>query len=256
MQKYCKRKVAYKGIMDMNETKKLAALRYAFPKTLPVMAGYLVLGAAYGILMNVNGYGIWWTLLLSVFVYAGSLQYLGITFFVTAVNPWYAFLMSLMLNARHLFYGLSMLDKYKNGGKVKPYLIFALTDETFSVLCGEQVPEGISQNRVYALVSLLDHFYWVTGSVIGALAGSIITFNTAGMDFALTALFVVIFVDQWKSGKGHRAALVGIISSAACVFLLGQDVFIIPAMILILTIITGRYFMRRKEEEELSDKSL
>ena len=122
---------------DMNETKKLAALRYAFPKTLPVMAGYLVLGAAYGILMNVNGYGIWWALLISVFVYAGSLQYLGITFFVAGVNPWYAFFMSLMLNARHLFYGLSMLDKYKNGGKVKPYLIFSLTDETFSVLCGE-----------------------------------------------------------------------------------------------------------------------
>lgn len=234
----------------MRETKKMAALRYAFPKTMPVMAGYLVLGAAYGILMNVNGYGIWWALLISVFVYAGSLQYLGITFFAAAVNPWYAFFMSLMLNARHLFYGLSMLDKYKAAGKLKPYLVFALTDETFSVLCNEEVPEGLPKDWVYFFVSILDQIYWVTGAVIGALAGSMIRFNTAGMDFALTALFVVIFIDQWKSGKGRPAACVGVGASVLCVAVLGQSVFIIPAMILILTVITAGYYREKKKEEQ------
>lgn len=229
----------------------MAALRYAFPKTVPVMAGYLVLGTAYGILMNVNGYGIWWAVLISIFVYAGSLQYLGITFFVASVNPWYAFLMSLMLNARHLFYGLSMLDKYKDGGKLKPYLIFALTDETFSVLCNEEVPEGINKYHVYFFASLLDHLYWVTGALIGSLAGGLIRFDTAGMDFALTALFVVIFVDQWKSGQGHKAALAGVGASALCVAVFGQSVFIIPAMILILTIITAWYFKEKREEKRL-----
>ncbi len=227
----------------------MAALRYAFPKTVPVMAGYLVLGTAYGILMNVNGYGIWWAVLISIFVYAGSLQYLGITFFAAAVNPWYAFFMSLMLNARHLFYGLSMLDKYKDGGKLKPYLIFALTDETFSVLCNEEVPEGINKYHVYFFASLLDHLYWVTGALIGSLAGGLIRFDTAGMDFALTALFVVIFVDQWKSGQGHKAALAGVGASALCVAVFGQSVFIIPAMILILTIITAWYFKEKREEK-------
>ena len=229
----------------------MAALRYAFPKTVPVMAGYLVLGTAYGILMNVNGYGIWWAVLISIFVYAGSLQYLGITFFAAAVNPWYAFFMSLMLNARHLFYGLSMLDKYKDGGKLKPYLIFALTDETFSVLCNEEVPEGINKYHVYFFASLLDHLYWVTGALIGSLAGGLIRFDTAGMDFALTALFVVIFVDQWKSGQGHKAALAGVGASALCVAVFGQSVFIIPAMILILTIITAWYFKEKREEKRL-----
>lgn len=234
----------------MSEKKKLAALCYAFPRTMPVMAGYLVLGAAYGILMNVNGYGIWWVLLISVFVYAGSLQYLGITFFVAAVNPWYAFFMSLMLNARHLFYGLSMLDKYKEAGRLKPYLVFALTDETFSVLCNEEPPEGLPKYWVYFFVSVLDQLYWVTGTVIGVLAGTMITFSTAGMDFALTALFVVIFIDQWKSGKGHQAALVGVCASAFCVLVFGQSVFIVPAMILILMIITAGYFMEKKKEEQ------
>lgn len=240
----------YKGKVPMSKKKKLAALCYAFPRTMPVMAGYLVLGAAYGILMNVNGFGIWWALLISVFVYAGSLQYLGITFFVAAVNPWYAFFMSLMLNARHLFYGLSMLDKYKDAGRLKPYLIFSLTDETFSVLCNEEPPKGIPKYWVYFFVSVLDQLYWVTGAVIGALAGTMITFSTAGMDFALTALFVVIFIDQWKSGKGHQAAFVGVCASALCVVVFGQSVFIVPAMMLILVIITAGYFMEKRKEEQ------
>ncbi len=234
----------------MEKEWKMAALRYAFPRTIPVMVGYVFLGAAYGILMNVNGFGIWWALAISVFVYAGSLQYLGITFLTAMVNPVYAFFMSLMLNARHLFYGISMLDKYRDAGKLKPYLIFALTDETFSIVCHEEPPKQISKYQVCFWISLLDQCYWVLGTVIGVLLGSLITFNTTGLDFALTALFVVIFVDQWKSGKGHKAALIGVLASALCVVVFGQSAFIIPAMVLILGLITIDY--KRQEKEELS----
>lgn len=231
----------------MEKEWKMAALRYAFPRTIPVMVGYVFLGAAYGILMNVNGFGIWWALAISVFVYAGSLQYLGITFLTAMVNPVYAFFMSLMLNARHLFYGISMLDKYRDAGKLKPYLIFALTDETFSVVCHEEPPKQISKYQVCFWISLLDQCYWVLGTVIGVLLGNLITFNTTGLDFALTALFVVIFVDQWKSGQGHKAALIGVLASALCVVIFGQNAFIIPAMILILGLITVDYKRQGKE---------
>lgn len=235
---------------EKSHSPKMAALRYAFPMTAPVMAGYLVLGAAYGILMSEKGFGIWWPLIISVFVYAGSLQYLGITFFVALVNPWYAFFMSLMLNARHLFYGISMLDKYRDAGKLKPYLIFALTDETFSVLCNDEPPKNIPKYMVYFFVSLLDHIYWSVGAFLGAIAGTMISFNTAGMDFALTALFVVIFVDQWKSGKGHWSALTGVLASAFCLKVFGQSGFIVPAMIVILGLITSAYYMEKRKEKQ------
>lgn len=237
-------------MMD-KQFKRMEALKYAFPKTVPVMAGYLVLGAAYGILMRVNGFGIFWSLIWSVFVYAGSLQYLGITFFAAVVNPWYALFMSLMLNARHLFYGLSMLDRLKESGKFKPYLIFSLTDETFSVLCSEEVPDHLPRYWVYFFISFLDQLYWVAGTLVGAIAGTMIRFDTAGMDFALTALFTVIFIDQWKSGKDHRAACIGIFSSVLCILLFGRDVFIVPAMLMILSVITIGYVKRKDKEEQI-----
>lgn len=229
------------------ENNKTRALRYAFPRTLPVLAGYLFLGAAYGIVMETSGFGIWWAVGMSVFVYAGSLQYLGVTLLAGAVNPLYALLMALMLNARHLFYGLSMLKKYRDVKRWKGYLIFALTDETFSVLCNEEPPEGVDREWVFLWVSLLDQGYWIAGTVAGSLLGSLLTFNTAGLDFALTALFVVIFVDQWTSVKNHSAALTGILASVACVILFGQDGFIIPAMGLILMVLMMNY--RRGREE-------
>lgn len=234
-----------------NQNDRVKAFQYAFPRTVPVMAGYLVLGAAYGILMRVNGFRISLALLCSVFVYAGSLQYLGITFFAAVVSPWYALFMSVMLNARHLFYGVSMLDKYKEAGKLKPYLVFSLTDETFSVLCNEEVPETLPRHWVYFFVSFLDQLYWIAGTVLGAIAGSMIPFDTAGMDFALTALFTVIFIDQWKSQKGRGAALIGVFASVLSVMLFGKDVFIIPAMILILVVITIGYLKRSDKEERL-----
>jgi len=234
-----------------NKHERMKALKYAFPKTIPVMAGYLVLGAAFGILMRVNGFGIFWALVWSIFVYAGSLQYLGITFFAAVVNPWYALFMSVMLNARHLFYGLSMVDQLKDAGRFRPYLIFSLTDETFSVLCSEQVPDHLPRHLVYFLIAALDHLYWIAGTLVGAMAGTMIRFDTAGMDFALTALFTVIFIDQWKSRNDHRAACIGVFSSVLCVLLFGKDVFIVPAMVMIISVITIGYWKKKDKEEQM-----
>ena len=226
-------------------------LRYAFPKTVPVMVGYLFLGAAYGILMKVNGFGLVWTVAVSLFVYAGSLQYAGVSLLAAAVHPLYALAMSLMINARHLFYGLSVLDKYRNIKGCKPYLIFALTDETFSVICNEEPPEGMDKASVYFWISFLDQIYWVAGSVLGCLAGGILRFNTEGLDFALTALFVVIFTDQWITKKDHRPALTGLLVSAACLAVFGADAFIIPAMVGILAVIVGLDRVDRKKVETI-----
>lgn len=223
-----------------------AALSYAFPKTVPVLVGYLFLGTAYGILMNINGYSVLWAVLLSLLVYAGSLQYVGIHLLVSAVSPLAALLMALMINARHLFYGISMLEKYRSVTKFKPYLIFALTDETFSVLCNEQVPDGINKDWVYLWISLLDQSYWICGTLLGAVLGDFITFDTAGLDFALTALFVVIFTDQWKSQKNHMPALTGIATSIICLVIWGADGFIIPAMISILAVLTIKYMLQKR----------
>ena len=236
------------------ETRRESALRWAFPRTVPVMVGYLVLGTAYGILMKVNGFGFWWAAAMSIFVYAGSLQYVGITFLASAVHPAYAFLMTLMLNARHLFYGISMLGKYSGIKAVKPYLIFGLTDETFSVVCGEEPPEGVDREKAYFWITFLDQLYWLAGSVLGVMLGSLIAFDTTGMDFALTALFVVIFVEQWESQRDHRPAIAGVAASVICLEVFGSDNFIIPAMTLILAAAGGLYFMETSREEKRNER--
>ena len=217
------------------------AFDYAFPRTIPVFVGYLFLGMAYGILMEKNGFGFFWTLAASLFVYAGSLQYLGVTMLVSLVDPFTALFMSVMLNARHLFYGVSMLEKYRAVKRFKPYLIFGLTDETFSVVCHARIPESVDQSWAYLWLTALDHSYWVLGSVLGVLAGSILTFNTTGLDFALTALFTVIFVDQWKQKEGHPYALIGVAASILSIILCGAGNFIIYAMLLIILVLTLQY---------------
>ena len=226
-------------------------LEYAFPRTVPVMAGYLVLGAAYGILMADSGFGPVWSVAISLVVYAGSLQYLGVSLLTAGAGPVYAFLMSVMLNARHLFYGMSMLDKYRKVKRGKPYLIFGLTDETFSVLCAENPPPELDRDRVYFWVTFLDHCYWVAGTLLGAVIGSLITFDTTGMDFALTALFVVIFTGQWEERQGHGPALLGLGATLASLLLFGPDQFIIPAMAGILAVLFAVYGAgKRKKDRE------
>ena len=212
-------------------------IKYAFKRSLPVMAGYLVLGMGFGILLETKGYGIWWALGMSVFIYAGSMQYVAIDLLTGGASLLSAALMTLMVNARHLFYGISMLDRYKETGAEKPYLIFALTDETYSLVCSGEAPEGVEQKKYFFWVSLFDQCYWVIGSVVGALLGSLLTFNTAGIEFSMTALFVVVFVEQWKSTSNHLSALIGVFTSIICILIFGADNFLIPAMIAITAVL-------------------
>lgn len=225
------------------------ALGYAFPKTLPIMIGYLFLGAAYGILMSVNGFGIGWAVAMSVFVYAGSLQYVGIDLLVSAAGPLTAFVMAFMINARHLFYGISMLGKYRGAGKGKLYLIFGLTDETFSIVCADQAPEGISKKWACLWMTALDQLYWVGGTLLGAAAGSAVSFNTTGLDFALTALFIMIFTEQWLSQRRHGPAVIGVACSVVCLLIFGPKVFIIPAMVSILAVVSTGLKSEKKETQ-------
>ena len=161
--------------------------------------------------MSSKDYGAGWTFLMSLMVFAGSAQYLAINFLTSVFDPINAFLMTLIINARHLFYGISMLDKYKDAGKLKPYLIFGLCDETFSIVCSTELPRDIDKNWFYFFVTLLNHAYWILGSLLGAWAGSKISFNTKGLDFVLTALFVVIFIGQWKNKENRKPAIIGIL---------------------------------------------
>ncbi|MBE6531294.1 MAG: branched-chain amino acid transporter AzlC [Ruminococcaceae bacterium] len=212
--------------------------KQAFLATVPVMTGYLVLGFGFGIVLKSNGYGILLAFLMSLLIYAGSMQYVAIGLLSGGASLITTALTTLMVNARHLFYGVSMLDKFKGTGKRKPYLIFALTDETYSLECAE-LPNVAEENRsdYYFLVSVLDHIYWITGSVLGAFAGSVLKFNTEGIDFALTALFITVFVEQWLSSKDHIPALVGVAASVLCLVIFGAESFLIPAMLVIALIL-------------------
>jgi 4-azaleucine resistance transporter AzlC len=217
---------------------KTAALKAAFPYTIPVLTGYLVLGTAYGILMNSKGFSLFWIIIASVFIYAGSMQFVSVALLATGFDPLGAFLMTIAVNARHLFYGISMLQQYRGTGRIKSYLIFSLTDESFSILCSAKTPEGVEDKWFYFFVSLLDHLYWITGSIIGGILGSLIHINTKGIDFVLTALFIVILINQWQSTTNHLPALLGIGSAILCRLIFGAADFIIPSMICILLFVT------------------
>ncbi len=215
-----------------------AAFKAAVPHTIPVFTGYLVLGAAYGILMDSKGFSLLWILIASIFIYAGSMQFVMVAMLASNFDPLGAFLMTIMVNARHIFYGISMLKKYQGTGRMKPYLILALTDETFSILCSMDPPEGVNRNWFLFFIALLDHIYWVLGSLLGGILGSLVTFNTKGLDFVLTALFVVILINQWKSTTNHLPVIVGILSAIICRVFFGASNFIIPAMVMILFLVT------------------
>ena len=229
----------------MNEVPK--ALKAAFPHTIPVLTGFTFLGIAYGILMNSKGYGVGWTVLFSLLAFAGSAQYPAITFLTSVFNPIPALLLSLMINARHLFYGVSMLEKYRDTGRFKPYLIFGLCDETFSIISTTNVPDDVNRNLFWFFITLLNHSYWVLGSALGGLVGYIISFNTKGLDFVLTALFVAIFIGQWENKNNRKPAAIGVACSISCLFVFGQGNFIIPSMIAILAVLT--IFQNKLAEE-------
>ena len=209
---------------------KTRALRAALPLTLPVLAGFSFLGIAFGILMTAKGYAAGWAILMSLVVFAGSAQYLALTFLTLPFTPLNAFLLTLLVNSRHLFYGLSLLDKYRAAGRFKPYLIFGLCDETFSIVCSANPPEDVDENWFRFFITALNHSYWVLGTAAGSLLGAVLAMDLAGMDFALTALFVVIFIGQWKAAKTHWPALAGLGCTALALALLGPEKFILPAL--------------------------
>ena len=220
-------------------------LKKAFTATLPIMAGYLVLGMGFGIILRSKGYGVLWSFAMSTVIYAGSMQYLAIELICGGAGLLTTALTTLMVNARHLFYGISMVEKYKNAGKAKPYLIYALSDETYSLVCVDMDMEEGERNKFCLFVTALDQFYWVLGSVLGSLLGEVISFNTEGMDFALTALFVTVFVEQWLSTRDHAAAIVGVGASVICLVLFGSGSFLIPSMVAITLALT---LMRKRQE--------
>ena len=213
-------------------------IKHAFKQSLPVMAGYLVLGMGFGILLKTKGYGVVWAFFMSLFIYAGSMQYVTINLLAGGATVLSAALMTLMVNARHLFYGISMIERYRNTGPYKPYLIFGLTDETYSLVCSGNVPAGVDEKKYFFILTFLNQCYWIIGSVAGSLLGGLITFNSAGIEFSMTALFLVVFVDQWKSVKNHTSAIVGVGISAVCLLIFGAENFLIPAMIAITAILT------------------
>lgn len=215
--------------------KNAGLIKIVFLKTLPVMVGYLVLGMGFGILLEDKGYGALWAFAMSVTMYAGSMQYVAVDLLASGASLISAAIMTVMVNARHLFYGISMIDRYKGAGRKKPYLMFALTDETYSLICSEKVPEGVNPHLFYFLISLFDQCYWITGATLGAVVGSLIQFSTAGVDFAMTALFVSIFTEQWLTSRQHTPALIGVLATLGCLLLFGADRFLIPAMLVILT---------------------
>ena len=188
-------------------------------QSVPVMLGYLFLGFAFGLMLNDAGYGFWWAFFISLFVYAGSMQFVLVTLLTDGASLWYTLIITLFVNGRHMFYGLSFVEKFKKMGVTYPYMIFSLTDETFSLLCDLKVPEGMREERVSFYISLLDHCYWLLGSCVGAVAGSVLPINTTGIDFSMTALFTVIVVNQWMDTKEHKPAIIGVIAVVAIVTL-------------------------------------
>lgn len=222
-------------------------VRTAFLDTVPVMTGYVFLGFGFGILMHQNGFGVLWAASMSLFIYAGSMQYVAVPLLTSGAGLLTAALTAFVVNARHLFYGISMVERYKGAPK-KPYLIFALTDETYSLVSQIQESDDASRHGYCFLVSLFDQCYWVGGTILGSLAGSLIPINYEGIDFVLTALFVTIFVEQWLSTKDHRPAVIGAASTALCLLLFGADVFLIPSM----GLIAGLLILLRAPKKEVS----
>ncbi len=226
-------------------------LKTALIYTFPVLIGYIFLGMAFGLLLQKAGYNYIWAFFISLFVYAGSMQFVLVDFFGSGLSLSVMAAMTLIINSRHIFYGLSFIDKFKKMKKLYPYMVFSLTDETYSILCSVESPEGTDPDKLYFLIALLNQIYWIAGSVIGALAGELITFNTTGIDFAMTALFVVIFVEQWKESKSHIPALTGLSSAILCLILFGPDNFILPSLLVtvaFLLLIKNKIPATNKEE--------
>lgn len=222
-------------------------LKYSFIKTLPVMCGYLFTGLAFGLLLQNAGYSFLWAFLISLVVYAGSMQFVVVTLLAGGVSLPTVAIMTLLINSRHAFYGLSFIEKFKKMGKLYPYMIFSLTDETYSLLCSTLPPKRYKENWAYFFIALLDQCYWIIGSVAGGIIGKVIPFDMTGIDFAMTALFTVIFVEQWIDSKSHIPALTGVVSGLIFLIILGPSKFILPSLVVTVLILN---MLRNTLDEE------
>ena len=238
--------------MSVPRSEKLKkAFKAAFPYTIPIFAGFWFLGITYGIYMNVSGFSFWYPMLMSITIFAGSIEFVTVNMLLGAFNPLQAFAMTLMINARHLFYGISMLDKFRGLGWKKFYLIFGMCDESFSINYTADIPEDVDRGWFMFFVTLLNHIYWFSGAALGGVFGSLIHFDTEGLEFVMTAMFVVIFLEQWLKEKKHTSSLLGLGISLLCLTAFGADHFIIPAMLAILGVLTlMRHPLERKDGVE------
>lgn len=215
---------------------RLKAFKKAFPYTIPIFAGFWFLGLAYGIYMNISGFSFIYPLIMSLVIFGGSLEFITVSMLLSPFAPVQTFVMALLIQSRHIFYGISMLAKFKGMGWKKFYLIFGLCDETFSINYSADIPSDVDKGWFMFFVTLLNHFYWVSGSTIGGLVGSLLKFNTDGISFVMTAMFVVIFLEQWLKEKEHYASCIGILVSLVCLMIFGSDNFILPTMITIIVL--------------------
>ena len=236
--------------MSMKTNVKMKALKCAFPHTIPIMTGFLFLGMSYGIYMHVSGFSFWYPMLMAMTIFAGSVEFVCVNFLLGAFDPLQAFIVTLILNARHIFYGISMLDRFKGMGWKKIYLIFGMCDETFSVNYTADIPQDIDPGWFMFFVTLLNQIYWVLGATLGGLFGPLITFNTEGLDFVMTAMFVVIFLEQYLKDKNHLNSYIGLGVSLLMLLFFGADNFMIPAIAGILICLSAaRKRMEEKEED-------
>ena len=217
---------------------KIRALKAAFPQTLPIFTGFWFLGMAYGIYMNASGFSFIYPLCMSLLIYGGSLEFVAVEMLLSPFAPLQTFIMALLIQARHLFYGLSMLDKFKGLGWKKYYLIFGMCDETFSINCSAKIPDDIDRGWFYLWITLLNQFYWSAAATTGGIIGSLLKINTSGISFVMTAMFVVIFLEQWLKEKEHTSSLAGLAISVLCLIIFGPDSFMVPTMVLVVGLLT------------------
>ena len=227
------------GLAFRGSGAKARALRAAFPRTVPILAGFLFLGMAYGVYMHVLGFSFWYPVVMAVVIFGGSLEFVAGTLLLSPFAPVQAFFIALMIQARHLFYGLSMLEKYKGLGAKRIYLIYGLCDETFSIAYTTRLPQDVDRGWFYFFVTLLNQLYWVAGTALGSLVGGLMSFDTSGLGFVMTAMFVVIFLEQFLHEKQHISAAVSFLAAGVCLFFFGADDFLIPTMALILLFLTA-----------------
>lgn len=225
------------------------AFKKAFPYTIPVLTGYLFIGIAFGVMYAEIGYSFLWAILMSVLVYAGSGQYLAVNFFVPGVSFLQVVFLTFMVNVRHIFYGISLLERFQKVGKKRWYMIFGLTDETYSLLCTTKIPKDVDESKFLFAISVLDHSYWILGSAIGAIAGTLLPISSEGIEFAMTALFVVIFIEQWMEQKNRIPEMIGVMMAVMCLLIFGADHFVLPTMLgIIVFLFVGRKKLDKEDE--------